>query len=303
MEERRIPTRAFPVIFAIIILIVVFSVIVGGVYVTIPAGYRGIVLTWGKPTGIMDEGLNFKMPITQTVELMNVQIQKAESSESTASKDLQEITTTVAVNYKLNPDKVLEIFRTLRQDYSDRVIKPNIEESIKATTAQFTAEELITRRAELKIKFDEILGERLSVFGVELIAVSITDFQFSQSFNDAIEAKVEAEQRALEARNKLKQVEYEAQQRIIEAEAEKNATIARAEGESEALLIAKTAEAQALLIEANATAEVIKLITAQMTPEYVQYKWLEEWDGKLPLFTGEQGAGIFLDLSSLQEGT
>jgi regulator of protease activity HflC (stomatin/prohibitin superfamily) len=301
MEERRIPTRAFPIIFAIIIVIVVFSVIVGGAYVTIPAGYRGVVLTWSKPTRILDTGLHFKMPIVQTVELMNVQIQKAESSESTASKDLQEITTTVAVNYKLNPDKVMEVYRTLRQDYVNRVIKPNIEESIKATTAQFTAEELISRRAELKNKFDEILQERLSVFGIELVAVSITDFQFSQSFNDAIEAKVKAEQRALEARNKLEQVKYEAQQRIIDAEAEKNATIARAEGESEALLIAKTAEAQGLLIEANATAEVIRLITAQMTPEYVQYKWLEEWDGKLPLFTGEEGAGILLDLSSLQE--
>jgi len=239
--------------------------------------------------------------MVQNVEMMNVQIQKAESSEATASKDLQEITTTVAVNYKLDPEKVLEIYRTLRHEYADRVIKPNIEESLKATTALFTAEELITKRADLKTKFDDILDERLRHFGIEVVAVSITDFQFSQAFDAAIEAKVTAEQRALEAKNKLVQIEYEAQQRIIEAEAEKNATITRATGEAEALLISKTAEAQAILIEANATAEAIEFITSQMNPEYAQYKWLEEWDGKLPLFIGGDGEGILIDLGSLQE--
>ncbi|KON30202.1 hypothetical protein AC482_04400 [miscellaneous Crenarchaeota group-15 archaeon DG-45] len=301
-EERpRVPVRHIPLIVGLIIVAIIVVTVAGGVYVTVPAGYRGIVLTWGKPTGVFDEGLHFKMPIMQSVELMNVQIQKAESSESTASKDLQEVTTTIAVNYKLNPNQVLEIYRTLRQDYADRVIKPNIEESLKAVSAEFTAEELITKRAQLKVRFDDTLQERLNVFGIDVIAVSITDFQFSRSFNDAIEAKVTAEQRALEAKNKLKQVEYEAQQRVIEAEAERNATITRAMGEAEALLIAKRAEAQAALIEANATARVILLISSQMNPEYAQFKWLEEWDGKLPLFLGGEGQGILVDLSSLQE--
>lgn len=290
-----------PLIIGLVVLAIIVTTVVGGVYVTVPAGYRGIVLTWGRPTGIFDEGLHFKMPIMQNVELMNVQIQKAESSEATASKDLQEVTTTVAVNYKLNPTYVLEIYRTLRHEYADRLIKPNIEESLKATTSEFTAEELITKRASLKVRFDETLQERLSVFGIDVIAVSITDFQFSQSFNDAIEAKVTAEQKALEAKNKLKQVEYEAQQQVIQAEAQRNATITRAMGEAEALLIAKRAEAKAILIEANATSEAIQFITAQMNPNYAQYKWLEEWDGKLPLFLGGDGEGILIDLSSLQE--
>lgn len=301
-EERpRVPTRFIPVIVVVIIIAVVLTTVLGGAYVTVPAGFRGILITWGKPTGVFDEGLHFKIPLMQNVEMMNVQIQKAESSESTASKDLQEVTTTIAVNYRLDPSKVLEIYRTLRQDYVNRVVKPNIEESLKATTAEFTAEELITKRADLKLRFDDNLEERLRVFGIELVAVSITDFQFSKSFNDAIEAKVTAEQRALEAKNKLKQIEYEAQQRVIEAKAERNATITRAIGEAEALLISKQAEARAILIEANATAESIRLITSQMTLEYAQYKWLEEWDGRLPLFVGEDGAGIFIDLRSLLE--
>jgi len=301
-EERpRLPTRYVPLIVGVIVLAIAISIVAGGAYVTVSAGHRGIVLTWGKPTGIFDEGLHFKIPIMQSVEMMSVQIQKAESSEATASKDLQEVTTTVAVNYKLDPSKVMEIYRTLRREYADRVIKPNIEESLKATTAEFTAEELITKRADLKRKFDDTLQERLEVFGIDVIAVSITDFQFSTSFNDAIEAKVTAEQRALEAKNKLEQIRYEAQQLIIQAEAQKNATIARASGEAEALLIATRAEAQAILIEANATAEAIQFITSQMNPAYAQYKWLEEWDGKLPLFIGGEGEGILIDLSTFQE--
>ena len=290
-----------PIVIGVIVVAFVLLSVVGGVYVTVPAGFRGVVLTWGKPTGIFDEGLHFKIPIMQNVEMMSVQIQKTESSEAAATKDLQEVTATIAINYKLEPDRVLEIYRTLRQEFADRVIKPNIEESLKATTAQFTAEELITKRAVVKAQFDDILAERLRGFGIEVVAVSITDFKFSQSFNNAIEAKVTAEQRALEALNQLAQIRYEAQQQIIQAEAEKNATIARAKGEAEALLISKQAEAQGILIEADATAEAIQLITSRMSPEYAQYKWLEEWDGKLPLFLGGEGEGIFIDLSSLQE--
>jgi prohibitin 2 len=179
------------------------------------------------------------------------------------------------------------IFRELRQDYVSRVIKPNIEESLKAATALYTAEELITKRALMKGTFGDILDDRLAVFDIEVVAVSLTDFQFSPAFSAAIEAKVTAEQSALEAKNKLEQIRYEAQQQVIQAEAEKNATIARALG-----------EAQAAIIEANATAKSIEVITAQMTPEYAQYLWLAQWDGKLPLVVGE-GQGFIIDVSSL----
>jgi len=218
---------------------------------------------------------------------MNVQVQIAESTESAATNDLQEVTTTVAVNFRLNPEAVNQIYRELRQDYVSRVIKPNIEESIKAATSQFRAEALITNRATVKSTFDAVLEERLSVFDIEVIAVSLTDFQFSPAFAAAVEAKVTAEQKALEAQNFLEQVKFEAQQQVIQAEAEKNATIARALG-----------EAEAVVIEADAAASAIEAITGQMTPEYAQYLWLTQWDGKLPLVVGE-GTGLIIDVNSL----
>ena len=280
-----------------LIAAIVILIIAGGAFYTqsfarVPAGYRGVLLTWGKPeVKILGEGLNFVIPFIQSVELMNVQVQKAESTESAATNDLQEVSTTVAVNFRLNPSSVNQIYRELRQDYVVRVIKPNIEESIKAATSQFRAEELITNRATVKAVFDDILEERLSVFDINVIAVSLTDFQFSPAFAAAIEAKVTAEQAALEAQNYLEQVKYEAQQQVIQAEAEKNATIARAEG-----------EARAVVIEADATAQAIEVITGQMTPEYAQYLWLTQWDGKLPLVVGE-GTGLIIDVNSLLDET
>lgn len=276
-----------------LIAVIVIVIIMGGaVYVqgfaTVPSGYRGVLLTWGKVEDrILPAGLNFIIPFMQKIELMSVQAQKAESTEATATFDLQEVSTTVAVNFRLNPEKVNQIYRELRQDYVVRFIKPTIEDSLKAATAQYRAEDLIKRRPEVKATLEAILEERLKLFDIELLLVSLTDFQFSSAFSASIEAKVTAEQAALEAQNYLEQVKYEAQQQIIQAEAEKNATIARAQG-----------EAEAAIISASATQRAIELITSSMTPEYAQYLWLKQWDGKLPYVLGE-GQNVILDVNAL----
>jgi prohibitin 2 len=286
--------RRFTGVITVIAVIAVIGVVVAtSVFVRVPSGYRGVLMTFGKVEDtVLQEGLNYKVPFTQTVVLMNVQIQKAESTESTATKDLQEVSTTVAVNYRLNPGRVNEIYKDLREDYVSRVIKPNIEESLKATTAEYRAEELVTKRAVVKSTFDDILVERLKVFNIDVISVSLTDFQFSTSFAAAIESKVIAEQEALQAKNTLEQIRYEAQQQIIQAEAAKNATIARAEG-----------DAFAQIIQANATAKSIKLITEQMTAEYSQYLWLQQWDGQLPVVYSGDGQSLILDISQLTRDT
>jgi regulator of protease activity HflC (stomatin/prohibitin superfamily) len=279
----------------IVLLIIAIAgiTVVSTATVRVPSGYRGVLLTWGKVEDtILMEGLNFKVPFSQSVVLMNVQIQKAESTEATATKDLQEVSTTVAVNYRVNPLKVNQVYTDLRQDYVDRVIKPNIEESLKATTALFRAEELVTKRAEVKSTFDEILAGRLSIFNIDVVSVSLTDFQFSPSFSAAIDAKVTAEQQALVSKNELEQIKYEAQQQIIEAEAAKNATIRRAEGDAEAQIIA-----------ANATAKSIQIITSQMTEEYANYLWLSQWDGRLPMVYTRDENGLMIDISEFLNTT
>ena len=273
----------------IILLIIAITgvVVLSTATVRVPSGSRGVLLTWGKVEDrILGEGLNFKIPFTQTVVLMNTQIQKAESTEATATADLQEVSTTVAVNYRLDPLKVNQIYTDLRQDYVNRVIKPNIEESIKAVTSEYRAEELVTNRADVKATLDEVLTERLALFNINVVSVSLTDFQFSASFSAAIDAKVTAEQQALVSKNELEKIRYEAQQQIIQAEAAKNATMRRAEG-----------EAFARIIEANATAKAIEIITQQMTDEYANYLWLQQWDGRLPAVMTKDEQGLIIDAS------
>jgi regulator of protease activity HflC (stomatin/prohibitin superfamily) len=248
-----------------IILIAAFLVGTRGIAI-VPAGRRGVVLTWGSVTGVLGEGLHFITPIAQEVVYMDVTIQKVETQESTASADLQTVTTTIAVNYRIRPELAGEVYTNLRQEYEFRVVKPNIEESIKATTALYQAEELITLRESVKTSFKAILTERVEEFGIEILSVSIVDFQFSPQFQAAIEAKVTAAQRALEALNKLQQITHEAQQQIIQADAAANATILRA----------------------TAEAEAIRLVRESLTSAYLTYISIEKWDGKLPyLFGGE----------------
>ena len=262
----------------VVVVIVSAVAIFGNATVTIPTGYKGVLLVWGEATEVLPEGLHFINPIGTDIELMNVQIQKSEATEATASEDLQEVTTTVAVNYRLEEAYLLEIYKNFRQDYEARIIAPNIEESLKAATAEYAATELITNREEVKTTFLNILEIRVDDYHIEILSVSVTNFQFSPSFTAAIEAKVTAEQKALEAQNKLKQIEYEAQQQVIQASA--NAT---------AITTLAQANANATVTAANATAEAIQIIQVELTPEYVQYLVAIGWDGKLPLYWSGNG--------------
>ncbi|MBN2335517.1 prohibitin family protein [Candidatus Bathyarchaeota archaeon] len=275
------------------IALVVIVLLVGAIttvssIVTIEAGYNGILLQGGEAIDVWRPGWHFKLPFVQTVERMDMQIQKAESTESTATQDLQEVSTTVAVNFRLNPDNVLDIFEDFRHDYITRVIRPAIEESLKATTAKFTAEELITQRPEVKRMLDIELGDRLeNIQGKQyfiFVQASLTDFQFSKSFTEAIESKVTQQQRALEAENKLRQIEAEAQQQVIQAKAEKEAAIARAEGEARAIFLRAMAEANSTRVQAEAQSYQIQLINQMIAdnPYYIQYEWIRAWDGRLP---------------------
>ncbi|MGD6852344.1 MAG: prohibitin family protein [Candidatus Bathyarchaeia archaeon] len=290
-EQPRInvqPRIRFPnlkkIIAIIIIVLIVVTVPIAAMR-TVPAGYKGILLNWGEAVSVENEGLRWVVPIAQDITLVNIQIQKAVATESTASSDLQEVTTTVAVNYRLQSDSVLTIYRDLRNDYETRVITPNIQEALKAATAKYVATELITEREAVKETFFNILKSKLSGYGIDVLSVSVTEFKFSPSFTQAIENKVTAEQNALAAKNKLQQIQYEAQQQVIQAEA--NAT---------AIVTLANANANATVISAQGTAEAVQIVQEQLTPEYIQYLYAIGWDGQLPLYwvSGENGTAPYL---------
>lgn len=220
----------------------------------INAGSRGVVLQLGKVVRIMDEGINFKTPFIEQVVSIDVKTQKHESKANSASSDLQTVNATVAVNYSLNPTLVGDIYKTIGKDFEKVVIDPAIQEAIKASTARFTAEELITKREAVRDIMEQHITDRLAKRGFIVEAVNIVNFEFSESFDKAIEAKVVAEQNALASKNKLEQSKYEAEQRV-----------AQAKGEAEAIRIQSEA------------------IQSQGGANYVQMKAIDKWDGKLPV--------------------
>ena len=225
----------------------------------VPAGYRGVVLRFGAPTAaVKGEGLYMVVPFVNTVELMLVQVVSYDAVAEAASRDLQDVKAKVTLNYSLDPRQVVEIYRSLRHEYEFRIIKPAIQEAVKAATARFTAEELITRRPEVRDAIQSNLTQRLDRFGIQTQAMSITDFAFSKSFNDAIEEKVTATQQVLKAERDLQRIRLEAQQQI---------EVARAQ--AEALRIQKE----------NVTPALIELRRIE-----AQFRAIEKWNGQLPTY-------------------
>jgi regulator of protease activity HflC (stomatin/prohibitin superfamily) len=239
----------------------------------VPSGYEGVVLQWGNPVRTTGSGLQTITPFVEDIVNVNVQTQSATAQESAASSDLQRVQATVTVNYQLDAAYAKEIYINLRDEYQSRVIIPAMQDALKASTAKFQATELITQREVAKTTFQDLLQQKLNQYHININSVSITDFQFSDSFTTAIEAKVTAEQNALAAQNQLQVVQFQAQQQIIQATA--NAT---------AISMQAIGSANATVINANATAQAIQIIQSQLTPSYIQYLYAIGWDGKLPIY-------------------
>lgn len=286
-----------PEIVVIIIVLVIAFFTSSRVFVRVPAGHRGVLLTFGKVHEVnLDEGLHVISP-WQIVVNMPVMIQKAEITESTASNDLQEITTKLAVHYRVRVDSAWVVYQTMRMDYLHLLVEPVIMEELKATTADWSAEQLITERPLLMIQLQETLDERLQPYGIDVMTVNFIDFQFSKEFWDAIERKVVATQDALTEKNKVEIVRYQQKQAVITAEGQYNVTVIQASAEAQKKIIAAEAEARRITIEANATAGAIMQITSQMTPEYAQYQYLTRWNGILPstLLGSIEDIGLIID--------
>jgi regulator of protease activity HflC (stomatin/prohibitin superfamily) len=243
----------------IIAAVLILGTIFGSFYV-VDSGERGVLLTWGKvePKSV-EPGLHFKTPWMQSVEIFDVKTQKYETDATAASKDLQTVSTTIAINYNLDPESVSIIYAELGLSFADRIIQPAVQEVVKASTAKFSAEELITNRGAVKDMIQQLLTQRLSRSHIDVEDIAIINFEFSPAFKDAIEAKVTAEQQKLKA-------ERDYQRTLIEA----NMTYVKADAEARALERQKSA----------LTPELVELrkIDAQRAA-------IDKWDGRLPSAT------------------
>ena len=167
---------------------------------TVPAGHTGVVLRFGAVQDeVLGEGLHVVLPFATRVVDMNNQVTKAEVTSNSASQDLQTVNSTVALNYRINSQSAASVYRNIGVNYEDVVVIPAIQEAVKAVMAQYTAEELITMRQTVGSEMQQNISEKLTPYGFSTQSLNIVDFQFSEEFNAAIEAKQTAPQAQAEA--------------------------------------------------------------------------------------------------------
>ncbi|MFC2035938.1 prohibitin family protein [Chloroflexota bacterium] len=276
-------------IASIIGIVIIVASLIMGAFTTVPAGSRGVVIRFSAITGtILTEGLRTKLPFVDSVVIMSVQTQKYEANSSAVTNDLQDVSTTIALNWHLDPAMADEVYRTLGLDYIERIASPAIQETIKQVTAKYNAEDLILNRDVVKAAITDGLTTRLFDRGIVTETVSITNFQFSSTFTAAIEAKVAAEQAVLEATNKLERVKVEAQQAEAQAKGEADARIAEAIGEAEYIRVITEAQ-----VAANEN------ISITLTPEVLQYILLDRIGDDIKVIVIPSGQGLDLVLPEL----
>ena len=247
------------IIPCILVVILLFSSVT-----TIKSGEVGIRVRFGKVVNRKTtEGINFKIPVIEKIEKMNVRVQKVEVQTASSSKDLQEVEMSLAVNYQIDKDKARSLYKTVGTGYDEVILEPAIQESIKAVTSKYTAEELITNRSEVSEKCQEELNKKVSKYGLKVNDFNITNFNFSEEFNKAIEEKQVAEQKVLTAKQELEKERIEAEKKIVKAEAEKQAN---------------------------------ELKQQSLTDNIIKEKFIEKWNGELPKVSGSNN---IMDVSGI----
>lgn len=245
MEEWRLrPRMLFGFLFLLIMLFGCFS--------TIKTGEIGIKVRFGKIiSSTTNEGIVFKLPFEE-MKKINVKVQKYENEEpfSTSTKDMQIVNNImVSINYQIDGTKAIDLYKTVGTNYQTTVLEPAIQETIKAVISKYTAEELVTKRSEISLDINTTLDERISSYGINSVAVSINNFDFSDSYNQAIEQKAVAEQEVETSKNQLEKAKIDAEKKKVEAQGE--------------------AEANALLEQS-------------LTDEIIMQQFIEKWNGQLP---------------------
>jgi regulator of protease activity HflC (stomatin/prohibitin superfamily) len=250
--------RLVEIAVAVLVLLLLWSS-----FVAIGPGERGVLMTFGAVQhGVLAPGLHMKIPLVQTVKRMNVQIQKSQTQETAASRDLQDVTSEVAVNWAINPLDAEWVYERLGDEsqLADKVIAPIVSNAVKAVAAHYDAEQLVEKRDVVRDEIQKQIVAALGQYKVQVQGVNITNFQFSQDYAKAIEQKQVAQQRAQQAEYDLARVKVQAQQEVAQAEGQ--------------------AQAQ-------------KLLQSTLTPQIIQLKAVEKWNGVLPQVTGN-GAVPFI---------
>ena len=277
------------VISGAIVLIIGIIVLCNSLTV-IPVGHTGVVLHFGATTSkTLDDGWHFKVPFAESVIDISNKVMKSDVSANSTSKDLQAITCNISINYHLAAENSADMYKNVGLAYDDTLLQPAIQEAVKAVMARYSAEELITNRSAVGIEISDEIRNKVTVYGIIIDEFNLTNFNFSEEFNTAIEAKQIAEQDKIKA-------ETEKEKRQIEAEAAAAEKTIAAKAQAEATLAQAEAEAEAIRVKSEADAEANKKINESLTNNVLKYKQIEIWDGKYPNVISGEATSMLIDI-------
>ena len=238
-----------------------------GCFSTIKTGEIGVKTKFGKIiTTTKNEGIVWKSPL-EKIEKINIKVQKYENNEplDTSTKDMQVVNNIkVSVNYKIDGEKAIDLYKKVGMNYQTIILEPAIQETIKAVISKYTAEELVIKRSEISLDINTTLNDKLNIYGISSVSVSINNFDFSEAYNQAIEKKAVAEQEVETSKNQLEKAKVDAETKKVKAQGD---------------------------AEANA------LLEKSLTKEILIEKWIEKWDGKVSVVSGATNS--FFDISEL----
>ncbi len=221
----------------------------------VDTGEVGIETNFGKVAGnALSPGIYFFNPISTSMHKLNTKVQTVEQDSQAASKDLQNVQTQLTLNYHLGAQDPISHYTRLGDNQAQieaSIVKPSMSEAFKATVAQYTAEELITKRGIVSTQIQDTLAQRLKQYDLYVDSVSITNFEFSKAFTAAIEGKQVAAQNFLKAENDYKTEKVKADMTVLAA---------------------------------KAVADSMQLQKQSITPELIEMEKAKRWDGKLPTY-------------------
>jgi regulator of protease activity HflC (stomatin/prohibitin superfamily) len=281
MPERSLETLDFkapkPKTILILIVLLILFIVSWGSFALVPAGHRGVVLLWGSvEKRIMGEGLNFKLPIAETIIKVDVKVQPHPFKEIDASsKEYQMVKMTGMMNFHIDPAYVNDLYQKVGLDFADKVIDPAFNDFVKEVVPTYPIGEILPKREEIRQRAMKKLGDNLSRYHIIVDDIYFANIRFSPEYEKAIEAKQVAQQQVETQRQVLAQREIEAQQKVATAKG----------------------EAESIQVVAQGQAKANDALSRSISPILVQYKSVEKWNGTLPQVSG--GAVPFVDLGKM----
>ncbi|MBQ9374842.1 MAG: prohibitin family protein [Ruminococcus sp.] len=280
------PNKKTGKIIAIIVAVIIVLIGILTTLAIVPAGSTGVIVTFGKVSkNTLSEGLHLKVPFAQELVVISNKIQVYEADASAVSKDLQTVNSKIAVNFRVRNDASASIYKNIGPDYQTVILMPAVQESMKAVSAKYTAEQLITERNKVGNEIKDQLEAKVADYGIQIEKFNIVNFDFSMEFNNAIEAKQVAEQNLLKTKT-------EQQQAIVVAEAEAKKKV-----------IAAEADAKAIQTKADAQAKANKELAQSLNDKLINYQAIEKWDGILPKVASSANPLVSLDLNDSKTET